>query len=42
MLTPSFPEIDDLRHMVGEIGEGLSPDEIRAICTSFNVPQEIF
>jgi rhamnulose-1-phosphate aldolase len=26
----------------GEIGEGLSPDEIRAICTTFNVQQDIF
>ena len=42
MLTSSFPEIDDLRHMVGEIGEGLSPDEILAICIRFNVQQEIF
>jgi hypothetical protein len=42
MLTSSFPEIDDLRHMVGEIGEGLSPDEILAICTTFNVQQEFF
>jgi rhamnulose-1-phosphate aldolase len=27
---------------VGEIGEGLSPDEIRAICKTFNVQQNIF
>ena len=27
---------------VGESGEGLSPDEIRAICTTFGVQQEIF
>lgn len=27
---------------VGEAGEGLSPDEIRAICTTFGVQQEIF
>jgi rhamnulose-1-phosphate aldolase len=27
---------------IGEVGEGLSPDEIRAICTAFNVKQEIF
>jgi rhamnulose-1-phosphate aldolase len=27
---------------VGEIGEGLSPDEIRAICKTFNVQQTIF
>ncbi len=26
----------------GEIGEGLSPDEIRAICATFNVQQNIF
>jgi len=26
----------------GEIGEGLSPDEIRAICKTFNVQQTIF
>jgi rhamnulose-1-phosphate aldolase len=26
----------------GEIGEGLSPDEIRAICKTFNVQQSIF
>ena len=26
----------------GEIGEGLTPDEIRAICKTFNVPQNIF
>jgi rhamnulose-1-phosphate aldolase len=26
----------------GEIGEGLSPDEIRAICTTFKVQQKIF
>ena len=26
----------------GEIGEGLSPDEIRAICKTFNVQQNIF
>jgi rhamnulose-1-phosphate aldolase len=26
----------------GEIGEGLSPDEIRAICRTFNVQQNIF
>lgn len=27
---------------VGEIGEGLSPDEIRSICDTFNVKQVIF
>ena len=27
---------------IGEIGEGLSPEEIRAICKAFNVKQEIF
>ena len=27
---------------VGEIGEGLSVDEVRAICTTFNVQQNIF
>lgn len=27
---------------VGEIGEGLSADEIRAICATFNIEQEIF
>jgi rhamnulose-1-phosphate aldolase len=27
---------------VGEIGEGLSPDEIRAICKAFNIQQTIF
>lgn len=27
---------------VGEIGDGLSPDEIRAICKTFNVQQTIF
>lgn len=27
---------------VGEIGQGLSPDEIRAICKTFNVQQTIF
>ena len=27
---------------VGEIGEGLTPEEIRAICTAFNVQQNIF
>lgn len=26
----------------GEIGEGLSPDEIRAICNTFNIQQTIF
>ena len=26
----------------GEIGEGLSVDEIRAICKTFNVQQNIF
>jgi rhamnulose-1-phosphate aldolase len=26
----------------GEIGEGLSVDEIRSICTAFNVKQNIF
>jgi rhamnulose-1-phosphate aldolase len=26
----------------GELGEGLSPDEIRAICKTFNVQQNIF
>ena len=26
----------------GEIGEGLTPDEIRAICRTFNVRQSIF
>ena len=26
----------------GEIGEGLSADEIRQICQTFNVPQTIF
>jgi len=30
----------DLR--VGEIGDGLSPDEIRSICEKFNVEQDIF
>jgi rhamnulose-1-phosphate aldolase len=27
---------------VGEIGEGLSPDEIRSICAAFNVQQRVF
>ena len=27
---------------VGEIGEGLTADEIRAICTEFNIQQNIF
>ncbi len=27
---------------VGEIGEGLSPEEIRAICAAFNIKQNIF
>ncbi|GAB4580161.1 MAG: rhamnulose-1-phosphate aldolase [Anaerolineales bacterium] len=27
---------------IGEIGEGLTPDEIRTICTAFNVQQSIF
>jgi rhamnulose-1-phosphate aldolase len=27
---------------IGEIGEGLSPEEIRAICKAFNVQQDIF
>jgi len=27
---------------VAEIGEGLSSDEIRAICRTFNVKQDIF
>ena len=27
---------------VGEIGEGLSPDEIRSICDTFSVKQDIF
>jgi rhamnulose-1-phosphate aldolase len=27
---------------VGEIGEGLSSDEVRAICKTFNVQQSIF
>jgi rhamnulose-1-phosphate aldolase len=27
---------------IGEIGEGLSAEEIRSICTAFNVQQEIF
>jgi len=27
---------------VNEIGEGLSVDEIRLICKTFNVPQTIF
>jgi len=31
-----------LNLMAGELGEGLSPDEIRAICTAFNVQQTIF
>lgn len=31
-----------LNLMAGEIGEGLSPDEIRAICVAFNVQQSIF
>ncbi len=26
----------------GELGEGLSPDEIRTICKAFNVQQNIF
>jgi rhamnulose-1-phosphate aldolase len=26
----------------GEIGEGLTPDEIRAICRTFNLQQSIF
>ena len=26
----------------GEIGEGLSPEEIRGICQTFNVQQNIF
>lgn len=31
-----------LNLMAGEVGQGLSPDEIRAICAAFNVPQTIF
>lgn len=31
-----------LNLQVGEIGEGLSPDEIRTICSTFNVQQRIF
>jgi rhamnulose-1-phosphate aldolase len=31
-----------LNLQVGEIGAGLSPDELRAICTTFDVQQEIF
>jgi rhamnulose-1-phosphate aldolase len=27
---------------VGEIGEGLSSDEIRAICNQFNIKQNIY
>jgi len=27
---------------VGEIGEGLSAEEIRAICSAFNIQQNIF
>jgi rhamnulose-1-phosphate aldolase len=27
---------------VGEIGERISPEEIRAICGTFNLKQEIF
>jgi rhamnulose-1-phosphate aldolase len=26
----------------GELGEGLTPDEIRSICRTFNVQQNIF
>ena len=38
--TAAKYEVLNLR--VGEIGEGLSAEEIRAICTAFNVNQEIF
>jgi rhamnulose-1-phosphate aldolase len=31
-----------LNLLAGEAGEGLSPDEIRAICAAFNVSQAIF
>ena len=41
MLNPSYPELDDLLHMMGEAGEGLSSEEIRAICRTFNVKQDI-
>ena len=27
---------------VGEIGTGLTPDEVRAICATFDIQQEIF
>jgi hypothetical protein len=39
MLKPPYPELDDLLEM---IGEGLSSDEIRAICSTFIVQQDIF
>jgi hypothetical protein len=41
MLNPPYPELDDLLHMMGEAGEGLSSEEIRAICRTFNVKQDI-
>jgi rhamnulose-1-phosphate aldolase len=31
-----------LNLQVGEIGQGLSPEEIRMICSTFNVQQDIF
>ena len=31
-----------LNLQVGEIGEGHSPEEIRSICTTFNVQQDMF
>lgn len=31
-----------LNRLAGEAGEGLSPDEIRAICAAFNIQQSIF
>jgi hypothetical protein len=51
MLNPPFPELDDLLHIMGdagrhlaagEAGTGLSVDEIRAICTTFSVKQDIY
>lgn len=33
---------EHLNLTVGEIGEGLSPEEIRAICAAFDVKQDIF
>jgi len=51
MLNPPYPEFDEILESIGQasfhlaeikVSEGLSADEIRTICRTFNVQQNIY